>query len=129
MRKGFTLMELIIVVVVIGILAGIGMPFYQKTLNGAKGREAVSQLRLLQAAEKVEKLESEKYLACSGYAACNTALGLDLPNDGWFYGVDRVTAGNFRARAIMSMSGGICTYTINATQTDPSSSSACVYKP
>ncbi|MFH1519316.1 MAG: hypothetical protein ABIE75_01930 [Candidatus Omnitrophota bacterium] len=129
MRKAFTLLELMIIVVIVGIIGGIGIPFYQNAVNGAKGREAVAQLRLIQAAEKVEMLESDSYQACSGYAACNPALNIDLPDDGWTYLVDQVTASNFRGRAWMSMGGGTCTYTINATQTDPGSSSDCVYQP
>ncbi len=129
MRKSLSLMELIIVLIVVAIIAGLGTPFYRKAVDSAKGRGTVAQLRLIQAAENMYKLREKGYLGCSGYAACNTALNIDLPDDGWTYEIDQVTGTDFRGRASMLLPDGTCTYTINASQIDPSYTAACVYEP
>ncbi|MFH1519319.1 MAG: prepilin-type N-terminal cleavage/methylation domain-containing protein [Candidatus Omnitrophota bacterium] len=129
MRKALSLIELIIVLIVVGIIAGLGTPFYRKAVDRAKSRGSVAQLRLIQAAENMYKLMEKSYLGCSGYAACNTALNIDLPDDGWTYEIDQVTGTNFRGRASMSMPDGTCTYTIDAAQINPSYNQYCVYEP
>lgn len=89
-KKAFTLMELIIVVIIVAILAAIGLPFYFKAVERARVKEAISQLKLIQAAEDMRLLETNHYLACSesfdnsgegmgnSNANCNTVLNLRL---------------------------------------------------
>jgi len=130
--RSFTLLELIIVVVVIGIIAGFAIPGYFGVKGRADQRAAVTQLTLIHTAEKVRHLESGKYRDCAGYIACNDpdpaiGLNLDLPNDGWVYtviceGGDCDTATNFTATA----EKGDCTYTMTK---DTSADSGCVFSP
>ena len=58
---GFTLTELLIVVVIIGILATLALPMLVKTMEKAKLGEAASNLNLIRTGEKIYFLEYNQY--------------------------------------------------------------------
>ncbi len=51
MKRGFTLLELIIVIVVIGLLASIGVTEYFKVVERSRGSEAKSVLGSIRTAQ------------------------------------------------------------------------------
>lgn len=67
--KGFTLIELVIVLLITAILIGIGVPVYQYFLKKAKAVEA--QLAL----NDVRRLEKEYYIEYSRYSDNLKAIG------------------------------------------------------
>jgi type IV pilus assembly protein PilE len=70
-NKGFTLIELMIVVAVIGILAAIAYPSYTEQIN--KGRRASAKAVLLDAQAYMERIYSENY----SYAADTAGTAID----------------------------------------------------
>jgi type IV pilus assembly protein PilE len=60
-KQGFTLVEVLIVVIIIGILAAVGIPQFADTIEKAKGGEARSHLGHIQTAEKIYFAENETY--------------------------------------------------------------------
>ena len=63
--KGFTLIELMIVVAIIAILAAIAIPQYKKFQQKARAAEAKTNLGAIATCEETYKAENDKYLACA----------------------------------------------------------------
>ena len=66
LQKGFTLIELMIVVAIIGLLAAVAVPNFRKLQARAKQSEAKANLKALFVAEKAFKLEKDRYSAFVG---------------------------------------------------------------
>ncbi|MDP2941557.1 MAG: prepilin-type N-terminal cleavage/methylation domain-containing protein [Candidatus Omnitrophota bacterium] len=82
MKTGFTLHELIIVMVIAGILVAIGVPSYIGMQEDSHNREAISNLRRLQEAEKFYHVETtNSYYSSSNINNINTNLTVSLPYD------------------------------------------------
>lgn len=60
-KKGFTLIEVLVVVLIIGILATIAFPSYTKAVEKSRAREAVQVLSTISLGEQREKLARYKY--------------------------------------------------------------------
>ncbi|RAU17359.1 type IV pilin [Nitrincola tibetensis] len=113
--KGFTLIELMIVVAIIGIIASVAYPSYQDSI--AKSRRANAQASLLELAQFMER----HYTANNQYTVGNTnpvtppALPFTVsPKDGGavFYNIDLaiITATTYTLRATPAgaMAGDNC---------------------
>src|SRR5947209_6186951 len=69
-RKGFTLVELAVVIVVIGVLAAFGVPRFIKSVERTKASEAFAYLSAVRAAQ-------ERYHAHQG-TYCSTMSDLEI---------------------------------------------------
>ena len=79
MRKGFTLMELIIVVIIIAILASVGLPQFFKAAGKAKESRAKNNLGEIRRVELASESITGSWIT---FAATNTVtLTVDLDND------------------------------------------------
>jgi prepilin-type N-terminal cleavage/methylation domain-containing protein len=90
MNRGFTLVELMIVVVILGVLAAIGTVGYRKWIARARSGEAVAMLAEMSSKEQSYKLEFATYLPLR--ADNNTALPSPDEVDTAFYPVSASSA-------------------------------------
>jgi prepilin-type N-terminal cleavage/methylation domain-containing protein len=123
--KGFTLLELIVVIVILGVLAVIALPKFSKIKETSIDKEAIANLKLIQAAEKIYKLEMTIFASASNTATLNDLLRLSLPAAGTpYWGYNATTPGSdFTARAQRTTAyGGDGTRIkwINQTLSEPS---------
>jgi prepilin-type N-terminal cleavage/methylation domain-containing protein len=81
--KGFNLVELLVVLVIIGTLAALAWPNYLAIKEKALNREIKASLALIRAAEKIYKIEQGYYYpystATSTVSDINSYLKLSLP--------------------------------------------------
>jgi prepilin-type N-terminal cleavage/methylation domain-containing protein len=97
MKRGFTLIEIVLVVVLVGVLAAFAMSNYmaikEKTLN----RQAKAMLQLIRAAERNYRMEYNNYYPYpatteSTISVINRDLKLNLPvsaSTGWLISLNR----------------------------------------
>lgn len=114
--KGFTLIELMIVVVVIGILAGIAFPAYQESV--AKSRRAEAAAVLTEAAQRLEVFFSQNGRYCQAPDNCNAIAPVfqtTIPASGAAYYNVELAAGTLQTRA----------YTLQAIPTGAMQGDAC----
>ncbi|MDP2938962.1 MAG: prepilin-type N-terminal cleavage/methylation domain-containing protein [Candidatus Omnitrophota bacterium] len=131
--KAFTLLELIVTIIIIGILASIALPNYTKAMERSRDQEAITNLKLIKAAERIYLAENNSYFGPQAYdggtanneTAINTNLHLYLPADvslAWNYYISSAAAGpppTFTAVALRNAGGFNRTWTITEVGDQP----------
>lgn len=112
--RGFTLLELMIVVVVIAILAAIAIPMFTSQLRKSRRADAARALSELQLRQERWRASHATYVGTDSSAADKTAFG-NLPTSEWYdFAFDSTASGT--------------TFTVKATPragTAQASDSAC----
>ncbi len=80
-NKGFTLIEMLVVVLIIGILAGIALPQYQMAVTKAKVASILPLMRRWKDALAEYKLQHGDYVDENGDSPDGATLGVNWPSD------------------------------------------------
>lgn len=84
---GFTLTELLIVVILVGVIAAFALPNYSKSLNSAHRRDAEIQLASIHSANSIYHAQSGAYLptGTGDLSEINSGLNLGIIANGVIY--------------------------------------------
>lgn len=102
MKKSFTLLELLVVIIIVGVLGTLGITNYMAAKEKALDKEAISNLKLIQSAEKIYQMETDTYYPDTppdpqtDIAEINDNLKLSLKADvnrNWNYSVNGLGCG------------------------------------
>ncbi|MEW6100746.1 MAG: type II secretion system protein [Candidatus Omnitrophota bacterium] len=128
-RKSFTMMELLVVIIVIGILSTLGISHYGSFRERTLDREAQANLRLIVAGEKIYRMENstQSYYASANITDINFNLKL-LLNSGASRVWDYATTGNNTAccgRAVRFNGPDSRSWRLRCAEADPVANGAC----
>lgn len=126
----FTIMELMVVIVIIGVLAAIALPNYTRTIERSRLQDATTQLTTVHAAEQVYAARSGGTYwpsdgAAHGVAEINTTLGVNLIENGMAFSC---TGDGTTFSCTGTRSGGAFTVTVDENAvgvSNPSCSGTC----
>ena len=84
MKKGFTLIEVLVVVLIVGILAALALPQYQKAVTRAKNREALLGIRAI--GQGIEMYNLANGALPTEKEEDFSILGIENPSsENWYY--------------------------------------------
>jgi prepilin-type N-terminal cleavage/methylation domain-containing protein len=107
-KKGFTLLELLIVVVIVGVLAALTIPNMRSSVERTRSRSAQFNLQAIYNAEKRYKLRNNKYYyGANTQAAINENLQLNIQDSYFTYQITG-SADSFNATATRFDPSSIC---------------------
>jgi prepilin-type N-terminal cleavage/methylation domain len=85
-HSGFTLVELIIVIVIVGTLVSIAVPLYLHYSETAKVREGLGMMKAIMTSQKLERMKTSKFYTAAGGSASTIFLerGIDVRDSVYF---------------------------------------------
>lgn len=86
MKRGMTLAEILIVVVILAVLAAVALPNYSALTHKTRANRAVAYLRVIRAAEKMHFAKNGVYIPCAT-PNCGNTLGIDISEEDYDFSV------------------------------------------
>jgi prepilin-type N-terminal cleavage/methylation domain-containing protein len=103
MRKGFTMIEIMVVIVILAVLVALSLGKLTKSRAKIDQRQAESYLRAVRISQKMYYARYAAYACsgagCSGATAIKTPLGCELKDGTYTFSVAAPTSATFTATA------------------------------
>lgn len=102
MKKGFSLMELMLTIVVLGVLTAIAIPSFSKMRQKADEKQAVVYLRAIRAGQQMYVSKTNAFgcnPSCANAAAIKNELGTEITSGAYTFDVATTSATTFTATA------------------------------
>ena len=118
-RAGFTLMELMVVVTIVGLVAAFAIPDYTKSVEKTHLKDAQNNLMLIHAAQQMYFAQNNNIYwpggagAAGALAAINSGLGLNIIANGMTYSCSQTLTTNFTCTAVRT---GATAFTVTITE-------------
>lgn len=122
--KGFTLMELMVVVIIVGVIAAFAIPNYSKSVQKAHERDMLVHLTSIHAANLLYRSYDGDYWDTGGadqdLAAINSTLSINIiANSGTTYNYNSADGSGYTATAVWDA------YTLAVTEAAISATNPC----
>ena len=127
LQHGFTLAELLVVVVILGILAGLAIPTYRNTMELSRRNEACANLNVISMGQRVYRINNPTHWNPGGNPGViniNNTLNVDIST--LYYDITNITgaANTFSVTARRNATAGgdgatTCTMTYDSAGAQP----------
>ena len=129
-KKAFTLTEMMLTVTILAIMTAFAIPSFSKSVRKAHERDAVSQLRILHAANLMYYSNNNSYLSGAGLdiGTINSNLGTNIIANGMTYSYSFTGANPFTvpaAHAVWDESGNANDFTVCIKQVEIDNTNPC----
>ena len=103
-QDAFTLSELMVVVIIVGILASLAIPLFSRAIENTKAKEAIAALEQIRSAQRIYRVEENTYWGPEpDDQTINATLSLDLDisdDRNWDYSIDSAGPDSFETSAL-----------------------------
>jgi prepilin-type N-terminal cleavage/methylation domain-containing protein len=118
-KSGFTLLEIIIVIIIVGVLASLALPRFFSTVEYSKSTEALGAMSAIrQSMERCYLQRSGSYSNCTGFSVLDLEDPANSPNAHFTYALSGQSATGYTITATRNtLDGGSTSSIIAMTQT------------
>ena len=88
LKTAFTIMEIMVVVIILGVIAGFAIPNFSKSIERTHMTDAINQLQAIHSADQIYFARTRAYwpaTAVNDVTAINTALSTNIIENGMAY--------------------------------------------
>jgi prepilin-type N-terminal cleavage/methylation domain-containing protein len=132
-NKGFTLMELMVVLIVMGVVAGLAMPKYAQSVESAHRKDAENQLMLIHSAQDMYASRNNNIYwgpaagatPASKLANINLNLALNILSNGMDYDCTAGIIGDNYTCTATRIGGAAFTITVTEAVINPGVNPSC----